>query len=154
MIKLKKLLRNERGFIPGFVMELNIVIAITAILAAIAIPIIRRFSLSLLWILVVFLPLFFYLASNVLGAVLGKSDDETTIRGIYQESKGGPVVDGVLLFDRHFEEKYRGKTVEVTGNLYKDHELKCEPYEPDKPVKTCFDGPIMKNAKIRVVVSL
>ncbi len=74
---------------------------------------------------------------------------KTTIKGVYQESKGGPVVAGVLLYDLSYEEKYRGKTVEVTGDLYEDHELRCEPYDPNKPVKTCFDGPLMKNAMIR-----
>ena len=85
---------------------------------------------------------------RVLKEVMNK---KTTIKGVYQESKGGPVVAGVLLYDLSYEEEYRGKTVEVTGDLYEDHELRCEPYEPDKPVKTCFDGPLMKNAKIKVI---
>lgn len=72
----------------------------------------------------------------------------TTIHGIYEESKAGAVVDGTLLMGQPFQEEFRGKHVEVTGDLTQDHEWKCKPYVPGKPVEQCFDGPAMKNAKI------
>lgn len=73
----------------------------------------------------------------------------TTIEGIYEESKAGPVVDGVILLGQPFEEQYRGKQVEATGELREDHEWKCKPYVPEEPVEQCFDGPVLLKATVR-----
>lgn len=85
------------------------------------------------------------------------SSNQTTIVGKYEEkpSKLGPVVNGVILLDRKFEEKYAGKIVEVTGILTeKDSSFEAEPYEPGKPISQGTEGPIsiMRNVtSIKIV---
>ncbi|VVC02508.1 Uncharacterised protein [Candidatus Bilamarchaeum dharawalense] len=77
---------------------------------------------------------------------------QVTIRGEYLESKAGPLVDGVILINEVYDEKLRGKIVEVTGVISNEHEYKPEPYEKGKPISQGFDIPVMREiTSIKVI---
>ncbi len=83
-----------------------------------------------------------------------KEDNLTTIKGKYEEkpSKLGPVVNGIILVDYDFEEKYAGKIVEVTGILNEnDISFKVEPYQPEKPITQGGYGPIKTIRNITLI---
>ena len=68
------------------------------------------------------------------------------IQGTYEETRAGPAVNGVLLIDLAFEEKYAGKKVEVAGTVYQEHPWRCKPLGKNQLLEQCFDMPIMKEA--------
>ena len=75
----------------------------------------------------------------------------TTLEGTYEASPMGPRVAGMILIEFGVDNSLIGKTVRITGNVYEFHEFRCKPYVEGTPVEQCFDGPLMRNATIRVL---
>ena len=79
-------------------------------------------------------------------------NNKTSIKGVYYESKMGPIVNGVLL-DTDYNQSYEGKTVEVTGEVYEDSSLSVKPYVKGQNAEQGYQGAIqrMRVASIKVI---
>ncbi len=86
------------------------------------------------------------------------SGEKVTIVGVlHNDDKFAPYVNGTYLMDLADPEKYEGKKVEVTGNLYEGTEYVVKAYDPknpDKLISQGFEGEpplVMRNVSIKIV---